>query len=158
MKFITYEIKGGEHYLFSIGSRVKPDSLLRERIEASINEAMEAVKYTHVPTSWGSPSKPGQYDTRWKVEISQTQKEEDSGSEDIPEIDSKKNYLIFEIVQSEDRLEEEELKALQFRTAENFSYLRDPQDRGKIGLVILQDCTVKRIVIPGPKPSGGIYF
>lgn len=151
MNFVTYEIKEGEHYLFSIGSRIKPDSLLREAIERTINEAMEEVK--HIDTgSRRTPPDPDKYNTRWSCQITHEPGGQETGSGEIEPLKFDTNYLIFGLIQSGetgDRLSEEELEELRVSTAEKIDMIREPEDMGKIALVILQDGTVTRQIFPG---------
>jgi hypothetical protein len=169
MRFIPYRILEGEHYLYSIETPAKPDSLLRPRIENSINEAMEAVKYRYSPRRGDSAQDIEEghkvYDTRWRVEVTKERGAGNPGSEELPVLERGGSYIIFGIVQSDpedkDQLSEQELENLRDRTAEHINYLRDPGEEGAIALVILQDCTVSRHVIPGPKVlfvSEGIFF
>jgi hypothetical protein len=159
MRFVSYRINWGENYLFSIETQSKPDSLLKERIESSINEAMEAVKNTYKPKGGDSAQDIEEghrvYDTRWRVEVTKERGEDNSGSEELPVLERGGRYILFGIVQSGpeagDRLSEQELEALRVRTAEHITYLINlkPEYCPKIALVLLQDCTVSRQVFPG---------
>lgn len=153
MKFIPYEIRYEESYLFSIETPQKPDSPLQEWITRSINEAMEAVKLLHAPRRGESGEKGEPYVTRWECMFTRGQGPGTPEEEDLSKIEFGRDYIVFGILhsgaESKDQLSKEELEELRDSTAEKIERLRDPTDPGKMALVILQDCTVNRQIFPG---------
>lgn len=129
MRFEIFEIKEFENYAFVIGTRSKPDSLLKESIRGQIEEAMSSL--SREPESY-------------KVSVVQSGDPE-LGEPDIPTLTPGKKYLIFALLYTGDGQEPFSARDLEEQKEEISRGLFCPPD-SRVTLVVLQDASVKAIV------------
>ena len=146
MRYAIYKIEPSLSYLITIGSRDKPDSEFRERVQSDINRAMGAFSRER-----GSSH---------ALAIVTDSNSAESGEEStIPELFPGGQYLIFALFSSGEISAEfrEELSGNQTELEGAFRRLlgEDNPSDISIGLVLLRDCSVK--LIPAYAPSGPGY-
>ena len=154
MKFVKYETKEGENYLFSIGTKAYPDKKIKERIREQIDTAMAAVGYK--PNEQGllnqgySQEDIDNYKTRWGVIVTHEPGERATGEATLPALEMNHNYLMFGIL-DDGEYTDEQLDQVQQETAEMIQAARAPSDTGKTAFVALRNCTIDRQVMSGYK-------
>lgn len=130
MRFEAVELNEIDKYSFVIGTKDKPDILLKERIRAQIGEAMESLGFS--PESYSVT-----------VQRDDQEEPEEPG---YPELRPGKIYLLFAISRSGDSAES--LSELEEKRAELARGLFPPEG-SRIALVLLQDSTIGVIVTRG---------
>lgn len=141
MRYAIVGIKGRTSYGITIGSRVRPDSNLRELITSQIDTAMESL---------GRKEGKG-----YGVTILPDWDPLESGSSEIPTLEAQKRYLIFGILYSApgsaESLTDKEVDEYREQLGAMFGKIAEGGTR--IALVILRDCTVTVIEHETPAPA-----
>jgi len=132
MRFEAVELNEIDKYSFVIGTKDKPDILLKERIRAQIGEAMESLGFS--PESYSVT-----------VQRDDQEEPEEPG---YPELRPGKNYLLFAISRSGDSAESLSDRELEEKRAELARGLFPPEG-SRVALVLLQDSTIGVIVTRG---------
>ena len=144
MRYAIYEINPNRSYGITIGSRVKPDSELRELIRSQIDKAMGAFERNKPQTH--------------KIAIVPDWDSAESGSPDIPnDLGINGQYLIFAIVYSPEPDSAESLtgQELDLYREEIGAMLEGILGKTRAALVLLRDCSVSVIETNRGSSSAG---
>ena len=127
MRFEAIEITDLLRYNFIVGSRLKPDEALKERIRGQIGEAMRAL---------------GRKPDSYSVSILHNTETEEARDNVYPELEVGKNYLLFAMLQSGDSAESplsnKELEEQQEELARGVFC----PEMSRIALVLLYDSSI----------------
>lgn len=143
MRYAIYPIDPRKSYGITIGSRVKPDSELRETIRSQIDRAMGAFEREENQSH--------------RIAILPDWETAESGLLEVPALDSRKQYLIFALLYSPDPGSAESLShaELEYYREELGSMLEGISgEETRAALVLLRDCSVS--VIEADK--GGSWY
>lgn len=142
MRYAIFEINPYRSYGITIGSRVKPDSTLRERIQSQIDTAMEALERISPQTHRIAIIHDGDISEIGVPEV-------------LPYLKPYKQYLIFAILYSRDESREplapQDLESYRKELLGMFEGILG-STRG--ALVLLQDCSVS--ILETEKDTGGV--
>lgn len=134
MRYAIYPIDSRKSYGITIGSRVKPDSELRETIRSQIDKAMGAFEREENQSH--------------RIAILPDWDTAESGlPEAPPSLDYRKQYLIFALLYSPDPGSAESLSGaeIEFYREELGLMLEGILGKTRAALVLLRDCTVSVI-------------
>jgi hypothetical protein len=129
MRFEIFDIDPNKKYSFVIGTRAKPDTLIKERIRAQVTEAMSSL---------------GRDPESYSVSIVQSE-EPDLGEPELPVLSGRRDYLIFALLHTGEGQEPISGRELE-ETKEEISRGLFCPEGSRVTLVLLYDCTVRAIV------------
>lgn len=135
MKFAICKLENSKRYGFIIGTRAKPDSLLKEQIRNQFEEAMTSLKRS---------------EKGYSVSILHSETAEE-GTGDLPSLETGSTYLIFGLLGSEtgERPSDEELEDQKNELFKGIEAISPGNSR--VALIVLYDASVKWV-------EAGIYY
>lgn len=142
MRYAIFKIIPTVSYMITIGSREKPDGAFREKVSSNIDQALE--KFSRERGASHS------------IAVIQSNYEE-NGEETIPEIAAGGQYLIFALtysnpLDSAESKRDQELEEARLEITRALERIVDPVTNDiHIGVILLQDCSVKLIPVYSPK-------
>ena len=142
MRYTIFKIIPPTSYMITIGSRVKPDGAFRERVSSDIDRAFGTFSRERGASHSIAVIRSGY---------------EESGEETIPELFPGGQYLIFALTYSNslDSAEskgDQELEEDRLEITRALERIIDPVTNDiRIGVILLQDCSVTMIPVYSPK-------